>query len=88
MPRRRDEWCAVSEQGRLKVLVNDAAYQVTREGIGQIQDGEWDPTFRANVYCPQSDPLRIRRRWPEFHGNATNYFSMIAYSLRILATSE
>ncbi len=36
----------VSELGRLDILVNNAAYQMTREGIEQIPDGEWEHTFR------------------------------------------
>ena len=43
----------VSELGRLDILVNNAAYQMTREGITQIPEGEWEHTFRTNVYCPQ-----------------------------------
>jgi NAD(P)-dependent dehydrogenase (short-subunit alcohol dehydrogenase family) len=43
----------VSELGRLDILVNNAAYQMTREGIEQIPDGEWEHTFRTNVYCPR-----------------------------------
>jgi hypothetical protein len=26
---------------------------MTREGIAQIPDGEWEHTFRTNVFCPQ-----------------------------------
>jgi NAD(P)-dependent dehydrogenase (short-subunit alcohol dehydrogenase family) len=44
---------AVSELGALDILVNNAAYQMTREGIAQIPDGEWEHTFRMNVSCPQ-----------------------------------
>ena len=48
----------VSELGKLDVLVNNAAYQMTREGIEQIPDGEWERTFRTNVSCPQYRPSR------------------------------
>ena len=44
---------AVAELGALDILVNNAAYQMTREGIEQIPDGEWEHTFRTNVCCPQ-----------------------------------
>ena len=44
---------ALAAFGRLDVLVNNAAYQMTREGIEQIPDGEWRHTFRTNVSCPQ-----------------------------------
>ena len=42
---------AVSEFGRLDVLVNNAAFQMTREGIGEISSEEFDRTFRTNVYA-------------------------------------
>jgi NAD(P)-dependent dehydrogenase (short-subunit alcohol dehydrogenase family) len=41
----------VSELGTLAILVNSAAFQMTREGIEQIQDGEWDHTFRTNIFA-------------------------------------
>ncbi len=37
--------------GRLDVLVNNAAYQQYRESIGEIDDRQWDRTFRTNVYA-------------------------------------
>src|SRR5215213_5459638 len=43
----------VTELGTLDILVNNAAYQMTREGIEQIPDGEWEHTFKTNAYCPQ-----------------------------------
>jgi NAD(P)-dependent dehydrogenase (short-subunit alcohol dehydrogenase family) len=44
---------AVAELGKLDILVNNAAYQMTREGIEQTPDGKWEHTFRTNIYCPQ-----------------------------------
>jgi NAD(P)-dependent dehydrogenase (short-subunit alcohol dehydrogenase family) len=44
---------AVAELGTLDILVNNAAYQMTREGIEQILNGEWEHTFKTNVLCPQ-----------------------------------
>jgi NAD(P)-dependent dehydrogenase (short-subunit alcohol dehydrogenase family) len=41
----------VSELGRLDILVNNAAYQMTREGIAQIPDGEWEHTFTTNIFA-------------------------------------
>src|SRR5215207_1203293 len=41
----------VSELGRIDILVNNAAYQMTREGIEQIPDGEWERTFRTNIFA-------------------------------------
>jgi hypothetical protein len=42
---------AVAEFGRLDVLVNNAAFQMTRDGIGEISTEEFDRTFRTNVYA-------------------------------------
>jgi NAD(P)-dependent dehydrogenase (short-subunit alcohol dehydrogenase family) len=40
---------AVQEFGRIDVLVNNAAYQMTHESLDEISDEEWDYTFRLNV---------------------------------------
>jgi NAD(P)-dependent dehydrogenase (short-subunit alcohol dehydrogenase family) len=39
------------EFGRLDLLVNNAAFQMTRQGIGEISPEEFDRTFRTNVYA-------------------------------------
>ena len=41
---------AVREFGRLDVLVNNAAYQMTFKSLDEISDAEWDKTFRTNIY--------------------------------------
>jgi NAD(P)-dependent dehydrogenase (short-subunit alcohol dehydrogenase family) len=38
------------EFGRLDVLVNNAAYQMSFESLDEISDAEWDKTFRTNVH--------------------------------------
>ncbi|MQY03718.1 SDR family oxidoreductase [Actinomadura macrotermitis] len=40
---------AVQEFGRVDVLVNNAAYQMTRESIEDIPDQEWDHTLAVNI---------------------------------------
>lgn len=40
----------IKEFGRLDVLVNNAAHQMTFQGIDEISDAEWDKTFRTNIY--------------------------------------
>lgn len=40
----------VQELGKLDILVNNAAYQETREDLADITDEEWDLTFRTNIY--------------------------------------
>ncbi|HET6563400.1 MAG TPA: glucose 1-dehydrogenase [Marmoricola sp.] len=40
---------AVEELGKVDILVNNAAYQMTRESLDEIPDEEWDHTFATNV---------------------------------------
>jgi NAD(P)-dependent dehydrogenase (short-subunit alcohol dehydrogenase family) len=40
----------VREFGRLDILVNNAAYQETRERLDDITDEDWDVTFQTNIY--------------------------------------
>ena len=42
---------AISELGRIDILVNNAAYQMSRAGIEQIPDGEWEHTFQTNIFA-------------------------------------
>jgi short chain dehydrogenase len=42
---------AVSEFGKLDILVNNAAFQRTYEEIEDITAEEWDRTFRVNVHA-------------------------------------
>jgi NAD(P)-dependent dehydrogenase (short-subunit alcohol dehydrogenase family) len=40
---------AVEEFGRVDILVNNAAFQMTHEAIEDITDDEWDYTFAVNI---------------------------------------
>ncbi|MEU6387891.1 SDR family oxidoreductase [Streptomyces sp. NPDC046939] len=40
---------AVEEFGRVDVLVSNAAFQMTRESVGDIPDEEWDRTLAINL---------------------------------------
>ena len=40
---------AVDAFGRIDVLVNNAAYQMSRESLDEISDDEWEYTFKVNV---------------------------------------
>jgi hypothetical protein len=42
---------AVKEFGKLDVLVNNAAFQMTHDSIAEISSEEFDRTFRTNVYA-------------------------------------
>ena len=39
----------VEELGGIDILVNNAAYQMTRESLSEICDEEWDHTFATNI---------------------------------------
>ena len=41
----------VQKYERLEILVNNAAYQQRRKSIGDIDDEQWDRTFRTNIYA-------------------------------------
>lgn len=40
----------VQEFGKLDILVNNAAYQQTQESLEDIDEEQWDTTFRTNIY--------------------------------------
>jgi len=40
---------AVQEFGRIDVLVNNAAFQMTHDALEEIPDEEWDYTFKVNI---------------------------------------
>ena len=42
---------AVSAFGRLDILVNNAAHQMTFDAPEEISDEEWDRTFRVNIHA-------------------------------------
>jgi NAD(P)-dependent dehydrogenase (short-subunit alcohol dehydrogenase family) len=42
---------AVSELGRIDILVNNAAHQATFNSIDDISDEEWELTFRVNIHA-------------------------------------
>ena len=42
---------AVAEFGRLDVLVNNAAFQMSRDSLDEVSDEEWDYTFKTNIYA-------------------------------------
>jgi NAD(P)-dependent dehydrogenase (short-subunit alcohol dehydrogenase family) len=40
----------LKEFGKIDILVNNAAYQMTHAALEEISDEEWDHTFRTNIY--------------------------------------
>lgn len=42
---------AVKEFGKLDILVNNAAYQMSRESLEEFSSEEWDHTFKTNIYA-------------------------------------
>jgi NAD(P)-dependent dehydrogenase (short-subunit alcohol dehydrogenase family) len=52
---------AVAEFGQIDILVNNAAFQMTRESLQEIPSEEWDKTFRTNIHamfylCKAAEP--------------------------------
>ncbi|AHM58351.1 short-chain dehydrogenase/reductase SDR [Flammeovirgaceae bacterium 311] len=52
---------AVDEFGQIDILVNNAAFQMSRETLQEIPSDEWDYTFRTNIYsmfylCKAAEP--------------------------------
>lgn len=52
---------AVSELGGIDILINNAAFQMSRESVQDIPSEEWDYTFRTNIYamfylCKAAEP--------------------------------
>jgi NAD(P)-dependent dehydrogenase (short-subunit alcohol dehydrogenase family) len=52
---------AVDEFGQIDVLVNNAAFQMSRQSLQEISSEEWDRTFRTNIYsmfylCKAAEP--------------------------------
>jgi NAD(P)-dependent dehydrogenase (short-subunit alcohol dehydrogenase family) len=41
----------VEEFGRVDILVNNAAFQMTHESLEEIPDDEWDYTFATNIHA-------------------------------------
>ncbi|WP_136162581.1 SDR family oxidoreductase [Sphingomonas flavalba] len=42
---------AVDAFGRIDILVNNAAYQMTFKSLDEISDGEWEKTFAVNIHA-------------------------------------
>jgi NAD(P)-dependent dehydrogenase (short-subunit alcohol dehydrogenase family) len=52
---------AISEFGGIDILVNNAAFQMSRESLQEVSPEEWDKTFRTNIYsmfylCKAAEP--------------------------------
>ncbi|WP_342646035.1 SDR family oxidoreductase [Mucilaginibacter sp. CSA2-8R] len=41
---------AVAEFGQIDILVNNAAFQMSRQSLQEVSTEEWDRTFKTNIY--------------------------------------
>lgn len=42
----------IKEFGKIDIIVNNAAFQRSYDSLEDISPGEWDKTFRTNIYAP------------------------------------
>jgi NAD(P)-dependent dehydrogenase (short-subunit alcohol dehydrogenase family) len=52
---------ALAEFGQLDILVNNAAFQMSRSSLQEVSTEEWDRTFKTNIYpmfylCKMAEP--------------------------------
>jgi NAD(P)-dependent dehydrogenase (short-subunit alcohol dehydrogenase family) len=52
---------AVTEFGQIDILVNNAAFQMSRPSLQDVSSEEWDRTFKTNIYpmfylCKAAEP--------------------------------
>jgi NAD(P)-dependent dehydrogenase (short-subunit alcohol dehydrogenase family) len=53
---REEEHCkaiiakALEEFGQIDILVNNAAFQMSRDSLQEVSTAEWDETFKTNIY--------------------------------------
>src|SRR5215208_4555625 len=59
---------AISQLGQLDILVNNAAYQMSRDGIEQIPEGEWEHTFKTNIFAMY---YLCQAAWPHLQPGST-----------------
>jgi NAD(P)-dependent dehydrogenase (short-subunit alcohol dehydrogenase family) len=69
---------AFREFGRLDILINNAAYQMTHDSIEEFSADEWDHTFRTNIYAMFYLSKAALPRMPE-GGAIVNTASVQAY---------
>lgn len=41
---------ALEEFGQIDILVNNAAFQMSRDSLQEVSTAEWDETFKTNIY--------------------------------------
>jgi NAD(P)-dependent dehydrogenase (short-subunit alcohol dehydrogenase family) len=52
---------AITEFGQIDILVNNAAFQMSRPSLQEVSSEEWDRTFKTNIYpmfylCKMAEP--------------------------------
>jgi len=72
---------AVSELGGIDILVNNAAFQMSRESLQEVSSEEWDRTFKTNIY-PMFYLCKMAEQYLKPGSTVINTTSVNAYKPR------
>lgn len=72
---------AADEFGQIDILVNNAAFQMSRQSLQEVSSEEWDRTFRTNIY-PMFYLVKAAEQYMKPGSAIINTTSINAYSPR------
>lgn len=72
---------AVAELGGIDILVNNAAFQMSRQSLQEVSSEEWDRTFKTNIY-PMFYLCKMAEQYLKPGSTVINTTSVNAYKPR------
>jgi NAD(P)-dependent dehydrogenase (short-subunit alcohol dehydrogenase family) len=72
---------AVAEFGQIDILVNNAAFQMSRQSLQEVSSEEWDRTFKTNIY-PMFYLCKMAEEYMKPGSTVINTTSVNAYKPR------
>ncbi len=72
---------AVAEFGQIDILINNAAFQMSRESLQEVSSEEWDRTFKTNIY-PMFYLCKMAEQYMKPGSTVVNTTSVNAYKPR------